>query len=99
MVANSTRYRRSQVGRDLKPYVDRVHYKTDDENTIFLSLGVIFKVQLFKKASLSPILVEQAGACSKPLVTIEAPLHIQLQLLVTAYISIKNQHSSRSSMP
>ena len=98
MVANSTQYRRSPSGQGFEA-VRRVHYKTDDENTIFLSLGVISKVQLFKKASLSPILVEQAGACSKPLVTIEAPLHVQLQLLVTAYLSIKNQHSSRSSMP
>ena len=39
---------------------------------------------MFKKASLSPILVEQAGAYSKPLETIEAPLHKHLQLLVPA---------------
>ena len=45
MVANNTRYRRSQVGRD--EAVRRVNYKTDDENTIFLSLGVISKVQVF----------------------------------------------------
>ena len=79
--------------------VRRVYYKTDDKNTIFLSLGVISKLQVFKKASLSPILVEKAGAYSKTLVTIEVPLHVQLQLLVTAYLSNKNQHSSRSSMP
>ena len=36
---------------------------------------------MLKKASLSPILIEQAGAYSKPLVTIEAPLHVQLQLM------------------
>ena len=30
---------------------------------------------MFKKASLSPILVQQADAYSKPLVTIEAPSH------------------------
>ena len=37
----------------------RVYYKTEDENMLFLSLGVISKVQVFQKASLSPILVEQ----------------------------------------
>ena len=65
------------MGRDLKPSY-RVYYKTEDENTLFLSLGAISKVQVFKKASLSPILVEQASAYSKPLVTIEAPLHAHL---------------------
>ena len=78
------------VGRDLKPYVVYTILKTDDENTIFLSLGVIPKVQVLKKASPSLILVDKACAYSKPLVTIEAPLHVQLQLLVTAYLSIKN---------
>ena len=97
-VANNTRYRRSQVGRDLKPSYC-VNYQTEDENTLFLSPGVISKVQVFKKASLSPILVEQAGAYSKPLVTIEAPLHVHLlQLLVPAFLFVKNQHSSHSSM-
>ena len=40
MVANNNRYRRSQVGRDLKPLY-RVSYKTDDENVDVLgrSLG------------------------------------------------------------
>ena len=71
MVANNTRYRRSQVGQDLMLSY-RVNYKTEDENTLFLFPGVISKVQVFKKALLSPILVEQAGVYSKPLVTIEA---------------------------
>ena len=63
--------------------VRHVKYKTDDENMIFLSLGVISKVQVSKKASLSPILVEQAGAYSKPLVMIEAQLlHINVHLAV-----------------
>ena len=86
------------MGRDLKPSY-RVTCKTEDENTLFLFPGVISKVQVFKKASLSPILVEQAGAYSKPLVTIEAPLHVQLQLLVPAFLFVKNQHSRHSSMP
>ena len=97
MVANNTRYRRSQVGRDLKPSYC-IYYITEDENTLFLSLGVISKVQVFKKASVSPFIVEQAGAYSKPLVTIEAPLHVHLQLLVPAFLFYKNQHSSHSSM-
>ena len=55
------------MGRDLKlSYL--VNCKTEDENTLFLFPGVVSKVQVFKKASLSPILVEQAGAYSKPLV-------------------------------
>ena len=58
MVANNTRYRRSQVGRDLKPYISR-YYETEYGNTLFLSLGVISKVQVFQKASLYPISVEQ----------------------------------------
>ena len=85
------------MGRDLKLSY-RVNYKTEDENTLFLFPGVFSKVQVFKKASLSPILVEQAGAYSKPLVTIEAPLHVHLQLLVPACYLVKNQHSSHSSM-
>ena len=85
------------MGRDLKLSY-RVNYETEDENMLFLFPGVISKVQVFKKASLSPILVEQAGAYSKPLVTIEAPLHVHLQLLVPAFLFIKNQHSSHSSM-
>ena len=97
MVANNTRYRRSQVGWDLKPFY-RVYYKTEDENTLNLSPTVISKVQVFKKGSLTTILVEQAGAYSKPLVTIEAPLHVHLQLLVPAFLFIKNQHFSHSSM-
>ena len=44
------------MGRDLKLSY-RVNYKTEDENTLFLFPGVISKVQVFKKASLSPILV------------------------------------------
>ena len=97
MVANNNRYRRSQVGRDLKPSY-RVNYKTEDENTLCLFPGVISKIQVFKKASLSPILVEQAGAYSKPLVTIEVSLHVHLQLLVPAFLFVKNQHSSHCSM-
>ena len=85
------------MGLDLKPSYC-VNYKIEDENTLFLSPGVISKVQVFKKASLSPILVEQAGAYSKPLVTIEAPLRVHLQLLVPAFLFVKKQHSSHSSM-
>lgn len=97
MVASDTRYRRSQVVRDLKPsYL--LKYKTEDENTLFLFPGVFSNVQVFKKVSLTPILVEQAGAYSKPLVTIEAPLHVHLQLFVPAILYVKNQHSSHSSM-
>ena len=73
------------MGRDLKPSY-RVNYRTDDKDTLFLFPGVISKVQVFKKASLSPILVEQAGAYSKPLVTIQAPLHVHLQLLVPTFL-------------
>ena len=76
------------MGRDLKPSY-RVNYKTEDENTLFLFPGVISKVQVFKKALLSPILVEQAGAYSKPPVTIEAPLHVHLQLLVPVFLFVK----------
>ena len=97
MVVNNTRYRWSQVGRDLKPLY-HVNYKTEDKITLFLSPGVNSNVQVFKKASLSHILVGQAGAFSKPLVTKEAPLHVHLQLLVPAFLFIKNQHSSHSSM-
>ena len=75
------------MGRDLKPSY-RVNCKTEDENTLFLFPGVISKVQVFKNASLCPILVEQAGAYSKPLVTIEAPLHVHLQVLVPAFLFI-----------
>ena len=85
------------MGRDLKLSY-RVNYRAEDEKRLFLLPGVISKVQVFKKASLSPILVEQAGAYSKPLVTIEAPLHVHLQLLVPASYLVKNQHSSHSSM-
>ena len=73
--------------------------KQTTKTRYFLSLGVISKVEVFKKASLSPISVEQAGAYSKLLVMIEAPLHVHLQLLVPTFLFIKNQHSCRSSMP
>ena len=53
-----------------------------------LSLGVISYVQVLQKASLSHVLVEQAGAYCKALKVIESPLHVHLQLLVSAFLSI-----------
>ena len=41
--ANSTRYRWSQVGRDLK----LLYYETDGKNMIVLSLVAIFNIQAF----------------------------------------------------
>ena len=86
------------MGRDLKLYVVYT-VKQTTKTRYFCPLVLFLRSRFSKKASLSPIFVEQAGAYSKPLVMIEAPLHVQLQLLVTAYLSIKNEHSSCSSMP
>ena len=65
---------------------------------IVSSQGVVSNVQDLKKASLSYVLVEQVGAYSKQLETIEMSLRVYLQLLVPAFLSMKFQQTSHSSM-
>lgn len=66
---NKIWYRRSQGGQDFKPY------KIEDENTLCLPIAVISKIQVFQKTSR---LCRNAGAYSKPLVTIKAPFNVHL---------------------